>query len=1052
MSQHGHSFHGAEEWQNPRITGVNTLPGHATSVSYPDEALARNSDRQRSPRFLSLNGTWRFFFANNPASAPVIADQNLDDSSWGLIAVPGNWELQGWGIAIYTNIIYPFEPVNPPFVPADDNPVGCYRTTFQLPADWQDQQITLHFGGVSSAFYCWLNGRYVGFGKGSRVPAEFDITPHLEKGENVLAVKVLRWSDGSYLEDQDHWRLSGIHRDVYLAAAPKFQLYDFFVQTDLDAQYHDARLKIRATVRNFGNTVPDGWILEGRLYNAQGEAVLPQPMSVEVEKLLKRDWMHRGNVPFADLEAHVANPLKWSAEFPHLYTLTLTLKDAAGNSVDSRSCQVGFRQVEIRNRQLHLNGRSIKLYGVNRHDFHHILGTTVTEESMLRDVRLLKQFNFNAVRASHYPNNPRWLELCDEYGLYLIDETDLETHGIGAQLTNDPAWTAAFIERAQRLVERDKNHPCVICWSLGNESGSGPNHAAMSGWIKEYDRTRFVHYEGAQGNTSATDMDVRPDPPYVDVVSRMYLEIDTMIKWSNDPHETRPVLWCEYAHAMGNSLGNFYKYWDAIRSHDALIGAFVWDWTDQGILQTAGNGKKFWAYGGDFGDRINSGSFCLNGLINPDQTPKPVAWEAKRVQQPIVIDAVVDGVNKFRITNWHDFTDLSVYDLNWELAENGRVIERGSLPPLRTAPRCVDTITAPWSKPAFVPGAEYHVKIIFSLGHDQIWAQKGHVVAWAQFPVPVPASTVLCVDPTPIPPLVLHDTPALIMVTGRDFSLEWNKMSGLLQSYRLGGDEILRSPLRPNFWRPITDNDVGGGMPARSGLWKDPLKDSIVKSARAVHANERVIKVTVALNLPHVQSEWTTTCTVHGSGEILVENEFAADPGMPELPRIGMQVRIDGAYDRLQWYGLGPHETYWDRHRGAAVGCYTASVKKDFFNYVRPQESNNHWQTRWASLTDERGCGLLIAGLTPLSFSAWPCGMEDLETSRHTHELPDRDFITLNIDHLQMGVGGDDSWSENARPHPEFRILPGRYRYAFRIIPVAAGQDIDPPPCRLPTG
>ena len=1040
LSADGPLSPGAEEWQNPRVTGINTLPGHATSISFPDETLARQSGHRSSPRYLSLNGTWRFHFAANPAQAPAIADPHLDDSSWRPITVPGNWELQGWGIAIYTNIVYPFEPVNPPFVPADDNPVGCYRTTFQLPAGWADQQITLHFGGVSSAFHCWLNGRLVGFGKGSRVPAEFDLTPHLIAGQNTLAVKVLRWSDGSYLEDQDHWRLSGIHRDVYLAAAPVFQLYDFFVQTDLDGQYRDAQLKIRATVRNFGPARPAGWILEGRLYDDQGMPVLDQPMTVGVEKLLTRDWLHRGNVPFADLEARVENPRKWSAEFPHLYTLTLTLQDAAGRTVDARSCKIGFRQVEIRDRQLFLNGKSIKLYGVNRHDFHHLQGTTVTEESMQRDAQLLKQFNFNAVRASHYPNNPRWLELCDEYGLYLIDETDLETHGIGGMLANDPAWTAAFLERAQRMVERDKNHACVIFWSLGNESGSGPNHAAMAGWIKEYDWTRPVHYEGAQGNTSTADFDVRPDRPYVDVVSRMYLEIDTMLRWANDPRETRPVMWCEYAHAMGNSLGNFYKYWDAIRSHDSLIGAFIWDWTDQGILQTAPDGKKFWAYGGDFGDRINSGNFCLNGLINPDQTPKPVAWEAKKIQQPIVVEAGGGTTNQFRITNWHDFTDLSWYDITWELAENGLGIQQGGLPALRTPPRGTETISVPWREPVTRPGAEYHVKIAFSLGRDLPWAPKGHLVAWAQFAIPFSTPPVPPADPAPMPPLTLDDSATLVTVAGRDFSFQWSKASGLLQSYRLGDREILQSPLRPNFWRPITDNDVGGGLPARSGRWKDATAGSVVRDLVALQANPQVVKIVATVDLPRVQSTWTTTCTIHGNGEILLENDFVAASGLPELPRVGMQVQIGGAYDRLQWYGLGPQETYWDRHRGAAVGRYSASVRKDFFDYVRPQESNNHWQTRWASLTDPRGLGILVTGEAPLSFSAWPYSMEDLETSRHTHELPERDFITLNLDHLQMGVGGDDSWSEQARPHPEFRLPAGRYRYAFSILPLVAGQ------------
>lgn len=1038
-------------WQNPKVTGINRLPGRATSISFPDETLARSAKIGQSPNFLSLNGTWKFHFSAHQLQAPEISDPKLDDSHWGQIEVPGNWELQGWGTAIYTNIIYPFEPVDPPHVPQSDNPVGSYRTSFQLPAGWADKQLTLNFGGVSSAFYCWLNGRFVGFGKGSRVPAEFDVTAHVRPGENILAVRVHRWTDASYLEDQDHWRLSGIHRNVSVTAAAKFQLYDFFVRTDLDENYRDADLRIHAKVKNFGSSPPPaGWTLEGRLYDDKGQAVLSQPMKVAVEKLLTREWMHRGNVAFADLAAHLANPLKWSAEFPHLYTLTLTLCDATGKVVESRSCKIGFRQVEIRDRKLLLNGKPIKLQGVNRHDFTHTKGTTVTEESMLRDAHLLKQFNFNAVRSSHYPNNPRWLEICDEFGLYLIDEADLETHGVGALLSNDTEWTAAFLDRAQKLVERDKNHACVIFWSLGNESGSGPNHSAMSGWIKEYDPTRPIHYEGAQGNTSPRDSDVRPDPAYVDVISRMYLDIPTMLRWANDPTETRPVMWCEYAHVMGNSLGSFFKFWDAIRSHEHLIGAFVWDWTDQGILRKDAHGRAYWAYGGDFGEKIHSGNFCLNGLINPDQSPKPPLWEAKKIQQQIVVAATTEAKNQFLVTNWHDFTDLSSFEISWELAENGKVIEHGTMPPLATPARGSATITLPWHEPKARPGAEYHTKITFTLGHDVLWAKQGHVVAWEQFAICFPAAPAALLDIQPLPPLTLTDSPAEIAVSGEGFSLRWSKADGALHSYQLANREMLQAPLQPSFWRAITDNDVGGGMPARSGPWQDAAAGAVVKSIHAHQISAKAIKVVVALHLPKVNSAWLSTYSVFGNGEILVENELVAAKGLPELPRLGLQMRIPSAYDRLEWFGLGPHETYWDRQRSAAIGLHTTSVKQDFFHYVRPQESNNHWQTRWASLTDPNGHGIIIAGLAPLSFSAWPYGMDDLSTARHTNELPERDFITVNIDHLQMGVGGDDSWSVDARPHPEFRIPAGTYRYAFRLIPARSGVEPDPTAYRLP--
>ena len=654
------------DWENPEMIGKNKLPAHNTSISFPNVADAMKVDIKTSSRYKSLNGQWKFAWTPTPESAPpVFYKEDFQDAGWKNISVPGNWELQGYGTAIYTNVEYPF-PANPPFLPKDDNPVGYYRTDFELPADWSGMQITLHFGGVTSAFYLWVNGQEVGYSQDSRLPAEFDITPFLKKGKNTMAAKVYRWSDGSYLEDQDHWRLSGIHRDVYLAASPKYQLYDFFVKTKFDHHYTSADLQIHAKIKDFGADSPKNWKVEGQLYDDQGKPVLENAMLIDAQRLVKRYWPQRDKVPFADLQATVKNPKLWSAEFPNLYTLVLTLKDDKGTVVESRSNKIGFRDVKIVDGELLVNRKSVLLYGVNRHDHSQTGGKMISDEIMLKDIMLLKQFNFNAVRTSHYPNNPKWLELCDQYGIYLIDEANIETHGVGGMLTNDPLWHNAFVDRAVRMVERDKNHPSVIIWSLGNESGYGPNHAAMSGWIKDYDDTRYVHYEGAQSNYGLLD------PPGVDMISRMYSSIDYMVAWANHPDDKRPVIWCEYAHAMGNSLGNFYKFWDAIRANKRMIGAFIWDWTDQGILQTDANGKKYWAYGGDFGDKINSGNFCINGVIGSDQTPKPVTWEVKKIQQPVEIKAASLLRGDLLVTNWHHFTDLSVYDVVWQLEENGK--------------------------------------------------------------------------------------------------------------------------------------------------------------------------------------------------------------------------------------------------------------------------------------------------------------------------------------------------------------------------------------------
>jgi beta-galactosidase len=1029
------------EWENPAVNGINRMPPRATSVSFPDVASALRADPRGSNRRLDLNGTWKFFWSPVPGQSP--ADFHLPEyqvRNWGDIKVPGNWELQGHGTAIYTNIRYPFVPVDPPRIPDNDNPTGCYRRDFEVPDAWTGMQITLHLAGVSSACYVWVNGHAVGYSEDSALPAEFDITPYVKKGPNVLAIKVLRWCDGSYMEDQDHWRLSGIYRDVYLSAAPPLQLYDFFVQTALDDTYRDARIDVQTTVRDFGSTDPAGWTLEGQLYDAAGTAVLEKPMSKGVAQILNRSWPPTGNAPFADLTAEVKNPMKWSAEYPNLYTLVLALKQPDGKIAEVRSCKVGFRNVEIDGGRVLVNGVPVLLYGVNRHEHDESTGKYVTEESILQDILLMKRFNFNAVRTAHYPNHPRWYELCDEYGLYVMDEANLETHGIGARLANDPEWHSAHLERMVRMVERDKNHPSILFWSLGNESGTGPNHAAMSAWTKERDHTRYVHYEGAQTSTGYLDANRHPDPPYVDVVSRMYAPIDVMVNWATDPRESRPVLWCEYAHAMGNSLGSFYKFWDAIRKHDRLVGAFIWDWVDQGIRRTDSEGRWYWAYGGDFGDTINDGNFCMNGVVSPDRSLKPATWEAAKVMQPVHIELVDATQPALRVRNYHHFADLSRYNITWSLTENGVEIQKGTHPGLKTPAGGEEIVQLNLRQPPLKPGAEYWLRIDFSLKSAEKWAPAGHRVAWEQFKLPyrVPAPPLPAIIPGELS-LVIDEQE--INIGGADFSCRFSRADGVLSSWTVDGEELIAMSPAPNFWRPPTDNDEGSAMPVRQGLWKDAGQLRSVLRADAYQTGQNTVEVLIELELPQVRSRWTSVYTVYANGTIGVEVRFIPGEGLPDLPRLGMQMQIPAAYDRLEWYGAGPHESYWDRQRGAAIGLYSASVKDDFFQYGRPQESNNKWNTRWARLSDQKGNGVLIAGGTPLSFSAWPFTMTELERARHINELPaESAVITVNIDHLQMGVGGDDSWSMNALPHPEYRIRPLPCRYAFRLIPVRGGK------------
>ncbi|MGF1638119.1 MAG: glycoside hydrolase family 2 TIM barrel-domain containing protein [Cyclobacteriaceae bacterium] len=1039
------------DWENPLVTGINKLPGRSTSISWPDASSAMKVDRKLSPRYKSLNGTWKFHWAPVPIKAPQdfhLAD--FDVSAWDQIEVPGNWELKGYGTAIYTNIRYPFEPVNPPFVPSNDNPTGSYVTEFDIPTSWKDLQITLHFGGVSSAFYVWINGQKVGYSEDSMLPAEFDISPFVKSGKNKMAVQVYRWSTGSYLEDQDHWRLSGIQRDVFLEAAPKVQLFDFAIRTELDKQYQDANLLIKTDFRNYSNADVKGWTLEANLFDVSGKAIEAPATFVALDKVINKSYPPTGNLPFEDMTLTIKNPLKWSSEFPHLYTLVLSLKDNKGKIQEARSCRVGFRSLEIFEGQLLVNGKAVKLYGVNRHDHHEDGGKVVTRESMRKDALLMKQFNFNAVRTSHYPNDPYWYALCDELGLYVIDEANLETHGIGSKLSNDPAWHHAHMERMIRMVDRDKNHPSIIMWSLGNESGTGANHAAMSAWAKEHDPTRFIHYEGAQRFIGYDGRNILPDPSYVDVISRMYVPIETMLMWAQHPTEKRPVMWCEYAHAMGNSLGNFDEFWQAIRGNDRMLGAFIWDWIDQGIARKDDNGKKYWMYGGDFGDTINDGNFCINGVIASDQTPKPATWEAKKIQQPISLQPVNLGLGTFKITNWHHFTNLDRYDLVWEITKNGQNVQSGQLSSPNVMPGQTSNLKITYELPKTQLKALYHLKVSFRLKDGINWADKGHEVAWEQFELPVSGKPAPIVDSETLPALQLSTTDQRIRVVGKDFEVNFDKAKGQISSLMHQGRELVAQGLQPNFWRAPTDNDIGSKMPEREGVWKKASNHHTVESISANNINAGSVAVQVHYAMPDTRSTFATTYTIFGNGMIRVANTFNANTDLPDIPRIGMQMQLPADYDLYSWFGRGPHESYSDRKHGAAIGLYQASVKEDFFHYVRPQESNNKTDVRWTSLQNTDGAGIMIYTEKPLNISAWPYTLDDIESSTHINKLPERDIITLNIDHKQMGVGGDDSWSINARPHTPYVIKPGLYQYDFTIRLLSAGQNPELPDFRLP--
>lgn len=808
----------ANDWENPQLLGRHKEPAHATLIPYASTAEALAAERYASSYLQLLNGRWRFHWAPHPAAAP--ADFHLpafDASGWTLINVPSCWQLHPeltptgsnpYEPPNYSNIAYPFDTSYLPGVPPDDNPTGCYRTTFTVPPTWAGRQIFLTFDGVDSAFHLWINGQAVGFSKDSRVPAEFNITPYLHAGENVLAAKVYRWCDGSYLEDQDYWRLGGIFRAVYLWSAPSGHVRDLFVRTRLDAHCRDALLHVQAQVRNYA-AEPAEYQIEAQLYTADQTPVLVQPIRATVT-------VAAGGESQVTLAQPIVNPHKWSDEQPYLYTLLLTLRDAAGGIVEIESGKVGFRQVEIKAGALHVNGQRILVKGVNRHEHSPDTGHTVSEAEMRRDIELMKQFNVNAVRTSHYPNHPRWYELCDEYGLYVVDEANIETHGLWGKLAADPLWEKAFVERMVRLVERDKNHPCIIIWSLGNESGYGPHHDAMAAWVRQRDNSRPLVYNPAEL------------APVVDIVSPMYPHVETVAKIAATAEPKRPIIMCEYAHSMGNSTGNLAEYWRLTEQFFHVQGGFIWDWADQGIRRFTPAGVEWFAYGGDFGDAPHDAHFCFNGLVSCDRTPHPGLWEHKKVVEPVRVTAVDLAQGQVQVENRYRFRDLSHLTPTWTLAEEGVVVQAGTLPPLTTAPGSSEIITLPFTPSTNNP--DQWLTLSFTLTHATNWAAAGHEVAWGQMQVPVASGQLSVVsDQSSVPidqststrndsslptgrvreglSLQATDTPTTLTLTGEHFHLTFAKATGLLTAYVHHGQPLLlRGPVF-NFWRAPTDND-----------------------------------------------------------------------------------------------------------------------------------------------------------------------------------------------------------------------------------------------------
>ena len=1023
------------DWENPRCVGRNKEPAHVPLGVFSDAGGALAGERDSSPYVHSLSGEagsgWLFKWAPNPAQAPAgFYDQGFDDAAWDPLTVPGNWELQGYGTPIYVNVQYPFPIEDLPGVPQDDNPVGSYRRAFTVPEEWDGRRIHIIFEGVDSAFYLWVNGKQVGYSQGSRLPAEFDITSYVRPGGNLLAVQVYRWSDGSYLEDQDMWRLSGIYRDVVLLALPPVHVRDYHVQTELDGPYRDATLAVDVDVRNSLGEPAEGYAVEVILLDDQDRPVLAAPMSKEVS-------VGAGLAVTLPFETPIADPKKWSAEEPNLYKLLLTLKNAAGQVVQVEASKVGFRIVEIRDGQICVNGVPLRIGGVNRHEHDPDTGHTVTLESMIHDVRLMKQFNINAVRTCHYPDDLRWYDLCDEYGLYVLDEANIESHGVWDQLAKDPEWETAFLERTVRMAERDKNHPSVIIWSLGNESGYGPNHAVIADWLHAHHPDRPVHYHPAEA------------APVVDMLSMMYPTVDKIIELAENPDETRPIIMCEYAHAMGNSTGNLKEYWEAIETHPRLQGGFVWDWVDQGIRQITEDGEEWFAYGGDFGDEPNDGNFCINGLIFSDREIQPALWEYKKILEPVRVEGFDLAAGEVKITNRYQFCDLSGLDIAWSLVADGEVLQTGSLPRLGIGPGESVVVTVPLRKPVPAPGTDYWLNLSFTLAKPTLWSDQGHEVAWGQFRLPLDAPPAAELFTDEMPALVLDQVRELVHVRGTEVSVTLSTATGALVSLRHRDRELIRTGPQLSIWRAPTDNDEGL-RDKMAGRWREAGLDRLrheVLDTTVERISPQVVRITVAaLAAPPDAAEgfaYTTTYTVLGSGDIMIDAHMVPGAGLPPLPRAGLQMCLPGEYDTVSWYGRGPHETYSDRKDGARIGVYGGTVDDQYVPYVTPQENGNKTDVRWVALSDSEGRGLLAVaegegnGGAWLNVSAHHYSTADLAQARHTFELTRREDITLNLDHRQSGLGGASCGPGTL---PQYLVQPEEMAWRVRLRPFSAAD------------
>lgn len=1014
-----------KEWQDAEINQINRAPMHSSFFAYENVEAANKAVKEKSENFMTLNGTWKFFWVENADQRPTdFFKVGYNDKGWDDFQVPAVWELNGYGDPIYVNVGYGWRNQyknNPPFVPTEKNHVGSYRREIVVPADWKGKDIIAHFGSVTSNMYLWVNGKFVGYSEDSKLEAEFDITKYLKPGQkNLIAFQVFRWCDGSYLEDQDFFRHSGVGRDCYLYTRNQKRIDDIRITPDLDSEYKNGTLGIELSLKGNNNVTLE---------------LLDSHNNVVATKEVKGS----GKV---SAEMAVENPNKWTAETPYLYTLRASVKN--GNSVSEVvPVKVGFRKIELKNAQILVNGQPVLFKGANRHEMDPDGGYVVSRERMIQDIQIMKKFNINAVRTCHYPDDPFWYELCDKYGIYMVAEANIESHGMGygeTTLAKNPIYAKAHMERNMRNVQRNFNHPSIIFWSLGNEAGYGPNFEAAYDWIKAEDPSRAVQYEQAHKDGKS------------DIFCPMYYRYTGCEEYSKDDKYQKPLIQCEYAHAMGNSEGGFKEYWDLIRKYPKYQGGFIWDFVDQSCRWTGKNGKMIYAYGGDF-NRFDASdnNFCDNGLISPDRVPNPHMYEVGYFYQNIWVTPGDLSKGEVKVYNENFFRDLSAYYMEWEVLKDGKVVRSGLVENLNVAPQQTATLKLDLGK--VCDCGEWLLNVKFVQKNRESLVPAGHVVAKNQLVLKeykAPSMDFKNVEETNVAvvtPVANDDNYNCLEINGENFNIQFNKRNGYMDSYTVNGTQMIKegAELSPNFWRAPTDNDFGAGLQKRYAAWKNP-GISLVSMKHETVDNQLV--VSTEYDMKNVSAKLYITYTINNKGAVKVNQKMVADKNakVSDMFRFGMQMVMPKSFENISYYGRGPVENYSDRNHSTDLGIYNQTVTEQFYAYIRPQENGTKTDIRWWKQLNEEGKGLMFVAAAPFSASALHYTIESLDDGwekkqSHSNEVEEADLTNVLIDKAQQGLACEDSWG--AIPLPKYRLPYGDYEFTFIMTPVSANIVID---------